>query len=611
MNFTSPFEFVKINIQLLLIDSLMFSYFITPDPLRHRYSVRLRLAAGRTPELILAMAAWTPGSYVIREYAGRICELSARAGNRPLVVTQTAKSEWHVNLAGIRPEEQIDVSWSVFSYSLGVHDAWIDSDRGFINPAALFLYPGTDGPATVDFDAPGWNVFCSLAPIPGTAGRWQASSIDELLDAPWVLVPASGRKVHVLRMTVAGVPHEIVITGTSFINRERLERDFRRIFEETIRFWDPVGESAPFNRYLVSLHVASGLYGGLEHSAGAALLEDPGCLPAEAEDGRPSAGYAGLLSLVAHEYFHAWLVKRLKPEGFLPYDLSQESPSHDLWIFEGITSYYESLLPLRAGVIDEAECLHRMTERLNAALTREGFDRMTLAESGFNAWTKLYRPSQDSFYSQVSYYTKGALAALIIDHELCTRSEGTVSLENFLVAWFAQTRTDIASNRWKGLPDEGIGAVILELTGIDLRNLIDRLVHGKNDRSWWSASVEAALQARGFAVVPAPDVPASLRLAGLRWTARNDSVVAGTVLSGSPAFSAGLFAGDEIIAVDGERSTRENIERQIELAARRCITVHYFRDSRLLSGPLDLTVPLNPACEALLPARIVPVESQD
>ena len=182
------------------------------------------------------------------------------------------------------------------------------------------------------------------------------------------------------------------------------------------------------------------------------LLEDPKVLPAEGE-ATPPKDYIEFLTLAAHEYFHAWLVKRLKPSCFLPYDLSKEVYSHDLWIFEASLHFTSQSFRCGSGLIDEAAYWEQFGRRFNNALGREGFDQMTLAESSFNAWIKLYRQTKDSPYSQTSYYAKGALAAFLINDALEQRSNGEWTLEHVLQSWFLTVRSKITDRTWSGLPD--------------------------------------------------------------------------------------------------------------------------------------------------------------
>lgn len=599
---------------------MQLSYRITPDPLHHRYHVTLPLDLSHLEEesIRLEMPVWTPGSYVLREYSGRVCDIHAESAGVRIELEQIGKAEWRLHADETPDLSRVEVHWSVFAYSKGIHDAWLDVDRGFINPPALFLHPAAIPQGTlfsVLFDVKDWDVHSALDALQTPDGTsWQAKSLDELLDSPFVLLPKKGAKATIFIVDAGSVPHEVIITGASSLNTKRIAEDLRKIFEAANLFWhDPkvIAEPrAPFSRYMLYLHLEAGLYGGLEHSAGTALLEDVNALPAAGE-AEPPKRYDEFLILAAHEYFHAWLVKRLKPSGFLPYDLSGEEYTHDLWIFEGFTSYYESLLARRARVISEEVYLRHLAERMNFALTREGFDAMTLAESSFNAWVKLYRQTEDSPYSQISYYTKGALAALILDSEIRRLTERKETLESFLQTWYCSAADEIRQGTWKGLPDGGIGELFKSLIHVDLSELLGMLVYEKRNRSFWIDAVEKALNLQGLQTEADPTVPAALRLAGIHPGKKRGAVVAGYVVSSSPAFAAGLFAGDEIIAVDEEKTDASVFERQIERARGRRVRIHFFRGPRLLSGILDLKSRPDPEFLGLLPKRIVPLQKSE
>lgn len=598
---------------------MQLSYRITPDPVHHRYHATLPLDLSDLDEesLRLVMPVWTPGSYVLREYSGRLSEIHAESAGVRIELEQTGKSEWRLHADEVPDLTRVEIHWSVFAYSKGIHDAWIDSDRGFVNPPALFLHPAKiplDASIMVSFDAPDWEVCTALDRLSQGESAWKAATLDELLDAPFVLLPKKNARAQCFTVQAGGASHEIIITGAPSLNVKRIADDLQKIFSAAIAFWsDPAKGSeirAPFSRYMLYLHLEPGLYGGLEHAAGTVLLEDPEVLPAEGEE-EPPKRYDEFLILVAHEYFHAWLVKRLKPSRFLPYDLSREGYSHDLWIFEGFTSYFESVIARRAGVISDEDYLKHFAERMNFALTREGFDAMTLADASFNAWVKLYRQTEDSPYSQISYYTKGALAALIIDSEIRSQTEGRESLHSFLLAWFLSAADAIQAGAWKGLPDGGIGDVMEKLIHADLRALIGKLVYEKGNRTFWLEALDRALHTHGLSAEPDPKAPASLRLAGIHSGKKKGVVSAGYVVSSSPAFAAGLFAGDEIVAIDEERTDPSKFERQIERARGRKVTIHFFRGSRLLSGELDLRKAPSPDFLALLPRRIVRAQKSE
>ena len=581
----------------------MLHYLITPHVNRHRYSVQLVLPVPYDNLLKLELPTWTPGSYVLREYAGRLTNIRAYWEDNELPVRQVSKAQWVVDAAEAPVSATLRIEWEVFAYSVGIHDAYLDDDRGFINPSTLFLHPfNINEPAEVFFDAPGWNVQCAL---PLRANAWQARSLDELLDSPYTLTPKDGHGAHIWTVEACGVSHQIVITGANSLNRDRVSSDLRKIFETTIAFWDPDEKKPPFERYLLQMHLGVGLYGGLEHAAGTMLLEDPKVLPAEGET-KPPKDYIEFLTLAAHEYFHAWLVKRLKPSCFLPYDLSKEVYSHDLWIFEGFTSLYESIIPLRAGLIDEATYWDQFGRRFNNALGREGFDQMTLAESSFNAWIKLYRQTKDSPYSQTSYYAKGALAAFLISDTLEQRSNGEWSLEHVLQSWFRGVRSKITENNWSGLPDGGFAELVFELTGISIADVIEHWVSKPNvDRSEWIAAFSTALEHRGKKLTLDANQNQAYALSGLKLRHSGADHELDYVPSASPAFEAGLFAGDVPIALDGMRITFERFDRMVEACAGRIVEIVFFRGDRLIVRQLDLASPRSNAFLMLLPQRVI------
>lgn len=591
----------------------MLDYVIRPLPEARLFRVELALGAPKAETLTLYLPSWTFGSYVERAYSGRVRNITASCEGAPLVVDWYEADRWRVSLAGIEPGNRITLAYDVFANSLGIHDAYIDEKRGFINPSALFIMPldgTTESPngdwARVSFPDE-WSVCTTLARRPDRA--FGAPSREALLDAPMTLLPLKPSEAVRFLVDACGVEHEIVVTGTASLNTKRIAKDLRTIFETVIRFWDPNEEKVPFSRYVVHLHLSPKSYGGLEHADGCVLLEDLYALPAEGETEPPKA-YSEFLSLVAHEYFHAWLVRRLRPTVIVEADLTRPVYTDDLWIFEGITSYYESRLLELAGLRTAEETRKALVTRLNAAWGREGFDAMSLERSSRLAWVKLYRPTADSLYSTVSYYAKGAFAALLLDEELRTRTCGRASLDTVLAAWWARDRASLANGTYRGLAPGGFAEVVRGATGIDLTAFIASLTHEEGDRALWGERLDAALARRGLKRRPDPSAPAALRLAGLSLKKEADgrSTVTWSAL-GSPSRAAGLFPGDELLAVDGLRCRPDEIDRQFERATGRKVVLHWFRENRIFEGVLDLTR-TDTAWQALLPFELADLHAE-
>lgn len=593
----------------------MLTYTVRPHPETHLYEVALRLQAAQlgSSQSIVA-ASWTTGSYLMREFASKIRAIHAVSlrTQLPIRVERLEKARWHIHTESLAADDEIEIRWQTFAFSLGIHDAWLDRDRGFINPAALYVFPqdaAPNEPVTLIFEAPGYEVLCAL-PESDKSGAYIADSLERFLDSPAHLIGPNARCCR-FSTTVCGTAHEILITGVSSINIARLKEDFEKIFETVIRFWSPQQAQAPFKRYLLSLHLAPNLYGGLEHAEGTVLLHDPKAVPAEGEADVPK-DYVDLLTLVAHEYFHAWLVKRIRPDAFVPYDLTREAYTPDLWLYEGFTSYYESRLPFEAGLLKRSDWCKAFGERLSAALSREGFDRMTLAESSLAAWVKLYRQCADSPYSQTSYYSKGALLAFILDRKIRALTSGGRSLDDVLRGLYQEYLDAEALKQYAGLPAGQLANAIRRYAGCNLDSLLEALTVTENAHGIWQAELKEALASLNLSLEVDPAVPSSFRFAGLRAGARSDEkVILQYVPSDSPAFAAGLFAGDELIAVDGDRTTASSLNRQIERLRGRSAEVLWFRTDRVMRGMLDLRSPLSDAFLARLPKKIVEADLAD
>jgi len=286
-------------------------------------------------------------------------------------------------------------------------------------------------------------------------------------------------------------------------------------------------------------------YGGLEHRASTALVCARADLPVQ---GRPeqSDGYRTFLGLVSHEYFHTWHVKRIKPALFAPYDLSREIHTRLLWVFEGFTSYYDDLMLLRSGVIDQPAYLKLLAKTVAGVERAPGRLKQSVAESSYDAWTRYYRQDENSPNALVSYYTKGSLIALGLDITLRQATEGARSLDDVMRLLWTRYGRDFYQGKPIGLPEDGLPALIEEATGVDVSAFIARYAEGRED-----VPVRELLSTQGIATRPAAPVTA----AGLdvRVRAQGSDAVLATVFEGGAAHQGGLSAQDVLVALDGLR----------------------------------------------------------
>lgn len=235
------------------------------------------------------------------------------------------------------------------------------------------------------------------------------------------------------------------------------------------------------------------------------LQTDTLALPGASESSRPK-DYEDFLTVFAHEYFHAWLVKHLRPASFLPYKLERECHTHDLWVFEGFTTYYENVLPFRAGVLDEDKLLSLTSARFNRVREREGFHVESLSDASFNAWTHLYKQTPDSAYCQASYYGKGAVLAFMLDAAL--RKAG-FSLDEVLKTWFHEA---LADPQARSLPD---GGFFERIPVASIAERFKKLVTS-SDRTLWENEWRCALSTLGMSEEADKNTPASRMHLGLQ-----------------------------------------------------------------------------------------------
>lgn len=556
----------------------MMKYTITPDVQQHAYHVTLELPTHGRQESF-QMANWTSGSYLIRDFSTHVFNVKVNQGH----VTQTKKNRWDVS--DCDPDHPLILSWSVFANANRIHEVFFDERYGFINPAALFLHQVEclDDPVELVFKTP-FAVHTTLRPTQAVhpfeeyAHHFEAATLEALLDTPFTLTAPSA-PAQMVDFDVVGIPHRLVLTGAPAVDLSRLAADMTAICEKTIDLW----RGAPFDHYLFHCHVGPNLYNGLEHQESCALQYEVDDLPGLGETSLPK-GYADFLQLVAHEYFHAWLVKFLRPARYLPhYPLTgSEAYTELLWVFEGFTSYYEQRTPFLAGLMTEEEFLESLSKRFTGVLAREGFKQESLIDSSRLAWVHLYKQSANSPYQQTSYYGKGAIVAFFLDALIREASAGARSLDTLLADWFHAAQ---ATPALRALPEDGFAALAESLGYPEVVDLVNRLTHTHDDALWtetWQQTAER------FGLVSEPLYKSPL-IAHWGLQLKEGSTTVSYTRSEGAAYQAGLFAGDEIIAIDGMRTSASRIERQIvqRLFATKPIAVTFFRRDQLQSVNIE------------------------
>ncbi|TAK98731.1 MAG: M61 family peptidase [Aquabacterium sp.] len=522
------------------------------DAHAHRFLVTLRLDKPQ-PRQQLSLPVWIPGSYLVREFARHLSPLKARQGTRDVTVTQLDKATWEVATSGTAT---LTVQYEVYAFDTSVRAAFLDASRGFFNGTSVFLkaHGFEDQAHAVKITSlpKGWQVATALpaAKVNEQGVRdYLAPDYDALVDHP-VEMGTFWRG----EFTVRGVRHEFVVAGaTADLDGQKLLGDTRRICEAQINFWHG-RKKAPFDHYVFMLNVVEDGYGGLEHRQSTALICGRKDVPRVDRPLNKDA-YTTLLGLISHEYFHTWNVKRLKPVEFAPYDYSQENHTRMLWFFEGFTSYYDDQFLLRTGLIDAATYIKLLGKTVNQVLSTPGRLSYSVAQASFDAWTRYYRPDENTANATVSYYTKGSLVALALDlalRELPASGKQHPSLDGVMQRLWQLGRPITSADVAKALADEAgrypQGLQVKTGTPVEQawQTLLDK---------WTEQCEELPLQhlldrlgvAWSCKAAPLP------QKWGVRVQDNNGAAKVQAVMRGGLAERIGLSAGDELLALDGWR----------------------------------------------------------
>jgi predicted metalloprotease with PDZ domain len=544
------------------------------QPQRHLLDVTMTINAVDVATLLVQMPAWTPGSYLLREYARNVRGFRADSAAGPLSARKQDRLTWAIETAGA---SSVTVQYQVYGYELTVRTNHIDHTHAHIIPAATLMYvPGRElRPAHVQIVAPaGWQIATGLDPLPAAElPTFVASDLDQLIDSPFEVGLHQRHE-----FTVDGKPHALVVWGHGNEDPARLVADTQRIVETERDFWGGL----PYRHYTFFLLLAGpNAGGGLEHRNSTSLL-----LPRHIF--RPRKSYDRFLSLTAHEFFHVWNVKRLRPAPLGPFDYTRENYTRLLWMMEGITEYYTDLMLVRAGLMTADRYLERLAEDLVTLQTTPGRAQHSLSDSSFDAWIKFYRPDETTPNTTISYYLKGAMAALVLDMALRERTGGAKSLDD--VMQYLYTTYPIEG---PGIPEaDGMQQALQAVAPGEWESFFTRYIEGVEELPF-----DQALQTVGLRLkwgykdsgesqdVPQPKLGARVKPADGRLQITH-------VLDGGAADAAGLAPADELIALDSWRIDDGLLSARLaDYSVGDTVQITFFRHDVLHTLPLTFNAP--------------------
>ena len=508
-----------------------------PNPNSHYFYVKLTVEDVQQPYLNMVMPVWTPGSYLVREFSRNVdfFEASGNEGNN-LPFEKTSKNIWRVQTEGL---SSVSITYQVYAFELTVRTSYLDLDHGYVNGTSVFMYPE------------GREKFsCHLKIVPYTDWekvstsltkgdeKWEytAPNYDILVDSP---IEIGNHET--FEFEAAGVVHEVAMFGETIYDEDRLKTDMAKIVEASTAVF---GEN-PNDRYVFIIHHLDNRGGGLEHLKSTTLQVDRWTYASE-------SSYNGFLSLVAHEYFHLWLVKRIRPEALGPFDYTVENYTDLLWVMEGFTSYYDELLLQRTGILTEDQYIRKLTGSISSVENRPGNEVQPVAMASFDAWIKYYRPDENSINTTVSYYTKGSVLAAMLDLSIINASKGKRSLDTFMQRLYQE----YFKKQTRGFTTEEFKSELENLTGSKLDDFFANYVNGTEKVDYNQFFAYAGLE---LIETPRNDI-----FLGVGLSSKEGQLMISRVYRDSPAFQAGLNPDDEILALNGFRVNQRKLNELLD-----------------------------------------------
>jgi predicted metalloprotease with PDZ domain len=536
-----------------------------PQPESHLFEVVLQVQGWQTATLDLKMPVWTPGSYLVREYSRHLQNFAAWSEERALPWRKLGKNHWQIDT---QKHQTITVRYRIFANELTVRTNHLDETHGYFNSSALFFYvPGFEKqPIRVKIEPPesSWTVTTALPQV--AENTFEAKDFDTLVDSPFEI---GQHKVY--DFEVLGKPHQWAIWGQGNFEIDRLIQDTQKIVEVEAKLFGGL----PYDRYTFLLHLASNGFGGLEHKDCCSLIYSRLGFRAKEK-------YDRFMQLVAHEFFHLWNVKRIRPKALEVFDYDQENYTPSLWFSEGTTSFYDLIIPYRAGIYSARAYLDALSKEITRYLTTPGRLVQPLSESSFDAWIKLYRPDANSANSQMSYYLKGEMVTLVLDLAIRIKHHNQRSFDDVMRSLWEKFGKDEI-----GFTPEQLKSVIESVAEFDLTSFFDRYVNGLEEIPF-----DEYLAGFGLRLKSNAESNHLVLFTGMSMKAEGGREVVKFVEANSPAQRSGIDPGDELLAIDGLKVGSGQFEERLkDYRAGDTIRIALFCGDELQERSLTLETP--------------------
>jgi predicted metalloprotease with PDZ domain len=515
-----------------------------PRPQNHYFQVEMQVEQVKQKTATVKLPVWAPGSYLVREFSRHLNQVKAYSlQGAALPVIKKTKNAWEIDLKG---QTAFVVKYEVYAFELSVRTSFLDETHGFVSGPSMFMYldghKETGGELLVQPHASFKHISTGLSlksdVKQGNNQTFTFDNYDQLVDCPIEI----GNQYE-FEFEAVGVKHTVAMYGEGNFDPERLKEDMAKIVEEETKV---VGVN-PNKRYVFIVHNVVGGDGGLEHCNSTVLSVDRWTY-----DG---SNYMNFLNLVAHEYFHLWNVKRIRPIELGPFNYDQEVYTNYLWVMEGFTSYYDELILRRCGFYAQEEMLKKIQIAVNYVESSVGARVQPVAHASFDAWIKAYRPNENSSNTTMTYYSRGLIIAAVLDAMIIKQSNGKECLDHLMKDLYETYY--VGKNR--GFTDAEFKACLVKHTGQDMAEFFLKYIDGTEVIPYSMYFLPLGVEVS--------DVGGVKPVFGANVSEEGGKVIIKSIRSNSSAEDAGLSVNDEIIACMNYRVDKPMLDALMNGAA--------------------------------------------
>lgn len=505
-------------------------------PQNHYFQVEMELKGFKKSELFVKMPIWAPGSYLAREFAKNVNLVKAfDSSGKEVAVKKVNKNTWKI----ISNKKDIKVKYEVYAFELSVRTSFLDLTHGFVSSSGVFMYVDGYKNLSGKLNITPHASFSKITTALDKSGenQYEYKNYDHLVDCP---IEIGNQKE--FSFSASGVEHLVAMYGEGNYDIEMLKKDMAKVVNGATNIF----KQNPNKKYTFIIHNVVDAQGGLEHSNSTVLSVNRWTYSGEK--------YKSFLKLVAHEYFHLWNVKRIRPVELGPFNYDSENYTSLLWVMEGFTSYYEKMILLRQGIWSKNDFLNAMQSSLNYVEGSVGARVQPVSHASFDAWIKAYRPNENSRNTTMTYYSRGSLMAMLLDAKIIKKYNGEKSLDDFMQVIYKKYY--LGKNR--GFSENEFKSELEDFLGESMDEFYVKYIDGTEIPNY-----DEVMQYLGIRVV---DVAETKPSAGLSLKMNGDVIVVRGIRSGSASEDAGISVNDEIIGCNGYRVTKAELEALLKNA---------------------------------------------